>query len=51
LTYPLGKFYANIWNILEGNPGVSLGLFKPMVGFDWYLNQEEAIRRAGEREM
>jgi hypothetical protein len=21
---------------------------KPMVGFDWYLNQEEAIKRAGE---
>ena len=24
---------------------------KLMVGFDWYLNQEEAIKRAGEREM
>jgi hypothetical protein len=21
---------------------------KPMVGFDWFLNQEEAIKRAGE---
>jgi hypothetical protein len=21
---------------------------KPMVGFDWYLSQEEAIKRAGE---
>jgi len=26
LTYPLGKFYANFWNILEGSPGMSLGL-------------------------
>jgi hypothetical protein len=24
---------------------------KLMVGFDWYLNQEEAIKRAGEGEM
>jgi len=24
---------------------------KPMVGFDWYLNQEEVIKRAGEGEM
>jgi hypothetical protein len=23
-------------------------MLKPMMGFDWYLNQEEAIKRAGE---
>jgi hypothetical protein len=26
-------------------------MLKLMVGFNWYLNQEEVIRRAGERQM
>jgi hypothetical protein len=26
-------------------------MLKLMVGFDWYLNQEEAIKKAGEGEM
>jgi hypothetical protein len=40
LTYPPGKFYANFWNISEGSPDMSLGLWSTQDSADNFLGNQ-----------